>query len=103
MNTLIHIRLEPTLKKEIDNIVASGYCGTTTEFVKEQIRKGIFEHQKQSAFAKFRGISKERPSLTIEERTKIADYALAHPNEIFKKFGWKVSESTKKYQKKHDH
>lgn len=117
MTKLIHLRIQPEIKKQIELIVNSGYYGSTTEFIKEQIRKGIFSHQTQmrimtskefaipnyklkGILSDLRGVAKDKGPLT--RKMKIEAYEASQKEDVLKKYGWKVSESTKKYQKKRD-
>jgi len=49
MGDLIHIRIDANMRKEIQNVLQEGLFSSTTEFIKDAIRKSIEEYKMKKA------------------------------------------------------
>jgi Arc/MetJ-type ribon-helix-helix transcriptional regulator len=91
MNDLIHTRLEPGIKDEINKIVKEHYFSSTSEFVKESIRKNLEEYRKKSVIREFEKHFASQPDKKLRKSSKIsaAKQALAYKGNIFTDLGLK--------------
>ena len=91
MNTLLHTRIEPEIKKEIELVVKNNHFSSTSEFIKDAIRKHLEHYKRQEILEtihKHLGKQKEK-TLTKEMKAQAAQEALHYKGDIFKDLGLK--------------
>jgi Arc/MetJ-type ribon-helix-helix transcriptional regulator len=91
MNELIHLRIEPNIKKEILEITENNNFSSVSEFVKDAIRKSIEDYKKKIALQKISEHLGAYPDkkLKLKMKKEAANEALAYKGDIFKDLGLK--------------
>jgi len=93
---LIHIRMQPTVMKELKKISSEGYFSSVNDTIRDFVRRGIFEYRKQQGLAylkRTKGILKGKggkEQLSEEERAALAEEFFSRKDadlEILREFG----------------
>ncbi len=92
MEKSVHLRMPELLYKDSEQIKKDFGFSSIQEFIKESIRKAIYEYKKQKALAtlkKYYGSKKDTKRLTDEERDKLAEGLTPEKSrEISKRYGF---------------
>ncbi len=83
MSDLIHLRLGTKLKEELNQIKDEGYYTTVTDFIKDAIRKQLFEMKKQKAYE---ALAQLKGSESEKIFKKIPDVSLKAQSEILREY-----------------
>lgn len=77
---LLHIKVEPSMKQEIEQFSKQFHFASTTEFVREAIRARLEAYKRQEAFSQLQKqeFSGTRPS--TQERAAIVDELFERKN-----------------------
>ena len=91
---LVHTKIEPEMKKEIETLAKEFHFSNTSEFIRDSIRKNIESYKKlkiqeliKKNLSKYSVSSHQRP--TREIRAELAKEALHYKGDIFKDLGLK--------------
>lgn len=86
MNDMIHIRLEPRIKQKIEQVRQELFFSSTSEFIKDAIRKQLEDYERQLILRKHLASRPDR-KLTEKHKREAVDEALRYKGDIFKDLG----------------
>jgi Arc/MetJ-type ribon-helix-helix transcriptional regulator len=88
MNDLIHIRIDKATKQLIEQKARLHHFSSTSEFVKDAVRKQLESYEKLEALSRLAQLkeSVKAPRLTKKQRSQLVEKGLSSARDILKEY-----------------